>query len=129
MDELLFETGLDPFFVIFGIFFVAALLFILFQVIKSIGQWHHNNQSPRETQKAVVVTKRSDTTHHMSTHDSMSSSSSSTTYYATFELENGERLEFTVKGKFYGQLVEGDNGYLTFQGTRFVAFERIPEKK
>ncbi|MBO5258463.1 MAG: DUF2500 family protein, partial [Clostridia bacterium] len=25
----------------------------------------------------------------------------------------------------YGMLVEGDKGYLTFQGTRYLGFERI----
>ncbi|QCI87328.1 DUF2500 family protein [Vagococcus zengguangii] len=119
--------GMNPIFLIFGIFFTLALLFILFQVFKNIRQWHRNNQAPRETQKATIVTKRTEVNHHMSNtnnNDTVGSSRSSTTYYATFEFQNGERLELTVKGNVYGQLAEGDNGYLTFQGTRFVAFER-----
>ena len=30
-----------------------------------------------------------------------------------------------VTGQEYGMLVEGDKGYLTFQGTRYLGFERI----
>jgi hypothetical protein len=52
------------------------------------------------------------------------SSHNSTTYYATFEVESGDRLEFTVSGKEYGMLVEGDIGKLVFQGTRYHSFDR-----
>ena len=49
---------------------------------------------------------------------------SSTWYYATFQVESGDRMELTVSGSDYGYLVEGDHGKLTFQGTRFLGFER-----
>ena len=51
-------------------------------------------------------------------------STSSTTYYVTFEVRGGDRLEFSVDGSEYGQLVEGDRGELTFQGTRYIGFVR-----
>ena len=47
-----------------------------------------------------------------------------TTYYVTFQVESGDRMEFCVSGTEYGMLVEGDTGRLTFQGTRYLAFER-----
>lgn len=47
-----------------------------------------------------------------------------TQYYVTFELINGERMEFKVKSDEYGYLVEGDEGTLTFQGAIFVSFQR-----
>ena len=53
--------------------------------------------------------------HHMS---------SSTSYYATFEVSSGDRLEFEVRDKVFGMLVENDTGKLTFQGTRYLGFER-----
>ena len=49
---------------------------------------------------------------------------SSTSYYVTFELENGGRMELSVKGSEYGMLVEGDTGALSYQGTRYLGFER-----
>ena len=54
---------------------------------------------------------------HMHTHHS-------TTYYITFEVESGDRMELKVKSYDYGMLVEGDYGVLSFQGTRYLGFER-----
>ena len=50
--------------------------------------------------------------------------STSTTYYATFEVESGDRIEFLINGWEYGQLAEGDMGKLSFQGTRYLGFVR-----
>ena len=47
-----------------------------------------------------------------------------TTYYVTFEVESGDRIEFAVSGQEYGMLDDDDEGRLTFQGTRFLGFER-----
>lgn len=42
----------------------------------------------------------------------------------TFQVESGDRMEFVVSGTEYGVLVEGDQGQLTFQGTRYLSFDR-----
>ena len=42
----------------------------------------------------------------------------------TFEVESGDRFELKVPRSEYGLIVEGDQGKLTFQGTRFLNFER-----
>ena len=42
----------------------------------------------------------------------------------SFEVKSGDRMELAVTGKEYGQMVEGDVGELSFQGTRFLGFER-----
>ena len=47
-----------------------------------------------------------------------------TTYYVTFEVKSGDRMELPVQGHEYGMLVEGDFGELSFQGTRYLGFER-----
>ena len=52
------------------------------------------------------------------------STSSTTTYYVTFEVESGDRMEFIVPHSQYGYIAEGDYGKLTFQGTRFLDFQR-----
>lgn len=103
-------------FLMFGVVFALIL-------IKLIGQWNKNNHSPRLTVPAVVVTKRGHTTHHQNAGD-IHHSHSSTTYYATFQFESGDRLELHIPGSQFGYLVEGDRGMLTFQGTRFLGFER-----
>ena len=105
MFEMLF--GLP--FVLFGVVFVLVF-------VKIISQWHKNIQSPRLTVEATVVAKRQ--------HISHSEDSSHTTYYATFQFESGDRLELAIPRTQIGYLVEGDNGKLSFQGTRFLGFER-----
>ena len=52
-------------------------------------------------------------------------STSSTSYYVTFQVESGDRMELCVDGTEYGMLAEGDCGKLTFQGTRYLGFERV----
>lgn len=42
-----------------------------------------------------------------------------------FELENGNRIELAIKdSQVFGVMVEGDYGTLSYQGKRFVHFER-----
>ena len=38
--------------------------------------------------------------------------------------KRGDRLELPVDGSDYGLLVEGDTGKLSFQGTRYLGFQR-----
>lgn len=49
---------------------------------------------------------------------------SHTSYYATFEFENGERMELSIPHDKIGFIVEGDTGILEFQGSIFVNFTR-----
>ena len=42
----------------------------------------------------------------------------------TFQVESGDRMEFEVDGSDYGLLVQSDIGKLSFQGTRYLGFER-----
>ena len=112
---------------IFGMFstLIMFAVFVIFGVVlfRMISEWNHNNHSPRLTVPAVVVAKRGHTSHH---HDAgnLTHSHSSTTYYATFQFESGDRLELHIPHNQFGYLVEGDRGELTFQGTRFLGFER-----
>lgn len=102
------------FFLIFGMIVVTA--------VKGISQWNKNNNSPRLTVQATVVSKRTNVSHH---HSSNNCHTTSTTYYVTFQVESGDRMELCVKGHEYGMLIEGDRGNLTFQGTRYLDFQRI----
>ena len=101
---------------ILAIPFIMLFVVIGLVLFKVISQWNKNNHSPRLTVAATVVAKRSHTTH--------SDDSSHTRYYATFQFESGDRLELHVPHSQFGYLVEGDRGALTFQGTRFLGFER-----
>lgn len=109
------------FFLLFIVAFVAILGMILVTFVRELSQRNKNNHSPRLTVEARVVTKRQNISHHHSG-DHMSTTSSR--YYVTFQVESGDRMELQMTGPEYGMLAEGDRGRLTFQGTRYVSFER-----
>ena len=113
--------------VIFVCAFIIIFGIIVVMAIKGIAQWNKNNHSPVLTVNVKIVAKRmavSHHTHHHADNTAMHHSSSSTTYYITFEVKSGDRIELTVPSAEYGMLVEGDIGRLTFQGTRYKAFDR-----
>jgi len=111
--------------VLIGIGFVFIIGMIIFSSVKGISEWSNNNKQPVLTVTAQVVAKRSDVSHSHHNQDNQMHSHSSTTYFATFEVESGDRMEFRLSGMEYGLLAEGDAGRLTFQGTRYHGFERI----
>ena len=111
--------------VIFPIFFIVIFGMFIFTAVKGIGQWHSNNQQLVLTVAAKLVSKRTNVSRHNHNNADHIHSTTSTTYYATFEVESGDRIEFLISGEEYGLLVEGDIGKLTFQGTRYQNFERI----
>lgn len=108
--------GFDGFNLMFGL--MSMLFFVLFGVaiVRMITVWSKNNASPRLTVAATVVAKRTRVRHD--------GDGSSTRYYATFQFESGDRLELHIPHNQIGYLVEGDGGMLTFQGTRYLGFER-----
>ena len=79
---------------------------------------------------ATVVSKRADISHHHHANAGDATgahgyhTSTSTSYYVTFQVESGDRMELHMSGSEYGLLIEGDRGNLTFQGTRYLGFER-----
>ena len=113
--------------IIFSLMFLLVFGVVIFGLIKGISQWNKNNHSPRLTVLATVVAKRTNVSHHHHNHgvDHVGHhTSTSTNYYVTFQVESGDRMELHMAGHQYGMLVEGDHGKLTFQGTRFLSFER-----
>lgn len=113
-----------PVIVFLGFVFVFGAIIVY--AIRGVNQWQKNNASPVLTVEATVVTKRTNVSsyHHITGTDNMRHVSSSTTYFVTFEVASGDRLEFKVSGNEYGMLAENDFGRLTFQGTRYLGFER-----
>lgn len=103
------------------VIFVAVVGMFVVTAVRGAATWSKNNASPRLTVSAQVVAKRMSVSHH---HGQDNVSSSFTSYYATFQVESGDRMEFSVNGPEYGMLVEGDRGTLSFQGTRYLGFER-----
>lgn len=123
MDGFSVMTSVFPFlfFIVFGIILIVFVV----TFVRGIGEWHKNNHSPRLTVPAKVVSKRTSVSHgHHHSASGHMHTTGSTRYYATFEVESGDRMELALSGSEYGMLAEGDTGKLTFQGTRYLSFER-----
>ena len=121
-----FDKSFDIFGIMFFLIFGLILVVFVVVIVSGISRWTKNNQSPVLTVNAAVVAKRTDVSRNISnTNDNTDMLTNSTTwYYATFQVESGDRIELAVNGKEYGLLAENDSGRLTFQGTRYLGFER-----
>lgn len=120
-----FGIGFDLFSIMFTITFILVISMFIVTAVRGISQWNQNNNSPRLTVPATVVAKRTNVTRHR--HGGANGHhhhTTSTSYYVTFQVESGDRMELHVAGTEYGILIEGDSGKLTFQGTRYLGFER-----
>lgn len=95
--------------------FVLVFGIIIVTMVRGVGEWNKNNQSPKLTVPATVVAKRSDV------HRGIETMHTFTSYYVTFQVESGD---FEVSDMEYGMLAEGDRGTLAFQGTRYLNFHR-----
>lgn len=111
------------FFLLFIVAFVAILGMILVTFVRELSQRNRNNHSPRLTVEATVAAKRQSFSSHRSGGEMHTTTS--TRYFATFQVESGDRMELQMSGQDYGMLVEGDRGRLTFQGTRYLDFQRM----
>lgn len=119
--------GFGLFQIMFSLVFILVFGMFIMTAVKGISQWNKNNHSPRLTVPATVVAKRTNVSHHHHHNrggTGMHHTTHSTTYYVTFQVESGDRMELCVAGHEFGMLVEGDQGKLTFQGTRYLGFDR-----
>ena len=98
---------------IFNMFGMLVLFMFLVIIGGGISQWVKNNTSPRETVKARVVDKKSEVTYIQQEQNGMMTNTPQWSYYIVFEFE-----------KEYKRICEGDCGDLTFQGTRYIGFEK-----
>ncbi len=130
-----FGFGFDWMFTLVPIFisviFVIMLVSIISGLSRNAKRERKNDQSPRVTADVKVVSKRMEVGGNRSNRrmgaDGMMEngySYSYSDYFVTFEFNSGDRLELPVDGSDYGLLVEGDQGKLTFQGTRYLGFAR-----
>jgi hypothetical protein len=104
-------------FLIFGIVFAS----ILIGVLRGLAEWASNSGRPLLSEAARVVTKRTEV---RGTGLRNQPGRTWTIYYCTFQFADGGRREFRVPDEEFGLLVEGDEGILTSQGTRYRGFRR-----
>jgi len=119
IDSLMFGSGFEILFFIASFLVLATLIAA---AARHIGEKNRNRRAPRLNVDAEVMSKR---THVQLSHVRMHHPAQAfdAAYYATFLMESGDRLELRLPGEAYGALAEGDHGRLTFQGTRYIAFD------
>lgn len=108
---MLFD-GFDVLFnIVFALIFCSVFIILAYGIITSITTWNKNNHSPRLNVSARVVAKRTEVSHHQHPNNGDMSGShgyrttSSTSYYVTFEVDSGDRIEFSMSGSEYGMLI------------------------
>ena len=111
-----FET---VFFVLWFVIFFGILGGFIAMLVSAAKKKIKDDNSPRLTVSAKVVAKRTKVGRTSGEY-----SHRYTDYFVTFEVESGDRMELETAGNDYGLLVEGDFGKLTFQGTRYIGFDR-----
>ncbi|MBQ8802860.1 MAG: DUF2500 domain-containing protein [Tyzzerella sp.] len=97
----------------------------------AIRRWIQNNKSEKLCQLSMVFEKRIHTYWSPISRKHGFSNRKEFLYYVTFQLENGECIEFCLnyRKSEYDRLKEGDKGLLHFQGTRYLGFEKAATKK
>ena len=115
----MFDVMDSVFPILFGLVFCLVIGMFIYAIVTGVKEKRANDAAPVLTVEALVKTKRMDSYHTAPTYDGYM-----TRYFATFEVESGDRLELQVSDYEYGQLAEGDRGKLTFQRKRFLKFER-----
>ncbi len=116
-DFMMFNVMSTVFPILFISVFVIVIGAFIMTAVRGVKEWSHNNQQPVLNVEASVVAKRQELHRHRD-------GPSSTWHYVTFQVQSGDRMEFSLTGSEYGMLAEGDHGKLTFQGTRYLSFER-----
>lgn len=102
------------------VFMVLLLVIFVCAMAWAISRSIETNRSPLETAQATVVRKKKTTDFSM-VGDCMSTE---TIYIVTFETSDGACREFRVPRREFDLMVEGDQGYLSFQRSRYRGFER-----
>lgn len=106
------EMDIEVFFaLIIAMFVIAAVLWIIYAVVKK-KQDDENDAQPIVTRKAKLVDKQ-----QVAAGDIVIGE-----MWTLFELEGGERIRLNAKAQ--NSLVVGDCGLLTWQGKRILKFER-----
>lgn len=114
----------------FNFLFIFIIIIFIVVLVKNISEWNRNNHSPITDTEAVVALKKISTATHQHPVGGDASGaqgmhiSTSTEYYITFRTKDGELKKFRVNEREYSLVSEGQEGKLSFQGSRYIGFER-----
>lgn len=106
-------------------FIIMFCAVILLSLVIVLWQWHKNKQSPLIVTQATVLTKRIEK-HSRQTRNASGFGTRThkfKLYYVTFQLEGGENIELLINVKVYNVIRKGQQGKLTFKGSKYLDFE------
>lgn len=114
-----------PFLLLIG----ALMVFSVYRLLRSkeAEQWRADNNAPQKTVNATVVSKRRILENFRKRSHLSLEPRSDPHYYATFRLDNGDEIELSLilHQGHYRTLEPGDRGSLTYQGKRYIGFEKV----
>ena len=90
------------------VIFLIIIVIICMVYANTIICWFKNNRAPVHSMGASVLTKEIN----------------ENKYYVCFGLEDGQMKRFSIDYYAYISLKEGEKGILTYQGTRFIRYDR-----
>lgn len=102
------------------IFSPTTLCMIIFLVILSVSIIREATSPVIKHGRVKAIAKRMKVTGRRSAR---------TQYYMTFESKNGERQEYRVNDRMYGEIIEGDYGTLSTKLNRVTSFERVASRR
>lgn len=115
------ESPLAKLFMILFIVVIGAMVaYVLFR-------WLKDRSSPRITTMAEIISKETNKVRHRSKREAGIGrrTTYSNEYYVTFQLAHGDTLKLFIRIEAeYERLQEGDKGKLTYQGKRYIGFEK-----
>ena len=114
-----------------GDFYITSFIVMFSMVISLIliiilANWWKNRRSPLIVTMATVLDKRIEARN--SRHKNITfgyTTHKIFIYYITFLLEGGTQIELRVNKLNYSEIQKGYNGKLTFQGTKYIKFEKF----
>ena len=101
---------------------VAALIIMMFVFTQMLLSFSNNSSAAVESVDATVVEKKQGIYTHMQ------SEAHVTWFRVVFEMTDGSLMEFQMQQGDFRELEKGDRGMLTYQGNRYICYQKYKFK-
>ena len=101
---------------------IAALIIMMFVFTKMLLSFSNNSSAAVESVDATVVEKKQGIYTHMQ------SEAHVPWFRVVFEMTDGSLMEFQLQQGDFRELEKGDRGMLTYQGNRYICYQKYKFK-
>jgi hypothetical protein len=112
--------------ILIGLIFAAILGTAGYQLFKKARESSRNDALPVTAVHATVSATRTNTIAQPAELNPKYKIDPVTKFFVTFRLSEGRTVEFELSSQQLAPLTEGQQGKLTYQGTRYLGFEKSP---